>query len=122
MDSTLSMRVFGAYLALLSASLLFWPALYLRLGFAELSQPWMALCGYLVGIVALFHLLAVRARERHFYRWTVMARLPLLPFAVLLVALQLAPPVLILLGVVDLLGALWTGLALRREAASRGRG
>jgi hypothetical protein len=114
-NSTLSMVVFGGYLAMLSLLLLFWPTLFLQLGFANVAEPWVSLLGYMLGVLAFLYSMAIRSRATQFYAWTVMARMPLLLFALLLVARDLAPPVLLLLGAVDAGSAIWTAMALRYE-------
>jgi len=50
-----------------------------------------------------------------FFRWTVYARPTLIIFFIAFVLLGYVNPALILFGIVDLLGAIWTGLALRSD-------
>lgn len=114
-QSTISLLVFGIYLAVLSLCLLFWPALFLHLGFESAPMPWVAITGYLLGLLAFFYFMAVVSANSVFYSWTVFARLPLLPFSLLLVLMDAAPSVMLLLGLIDLLGAVWTAWALRHE-------
>lgn len=49
----------------------------------------------------------------YLFRWPVPARASVMIFFAGFVVLGFAEPMLILFGVVDLLGAAWTGLALR---------
>ena len=51
----------------------------------------------------------------NFYRWTVWSRLAVTPVYLLFILFGVAPPVVLLFAAVDLLGGLWTGLALKRE-------
>jgi len=48
-----------------------------------------------------------------FFRWTVYTRSTVIVFFAAFVLLGFARPPLIMFGVVDLLGAIWTSLALR---------
>jgi hypothetical protein len=117
-DSTLSMKVFASYLATLSALLLLWPSLFLHLGFENVSNPWVPTLGYIVGALGFFYVMAIREEAKNFYAWTVRARLPLMLFFAVLVAVGTAPPIMLLVGVIDTSCALWTGFALRNESAT----
>jgi len=114
-NSRLSMQVFAIYLASLSLLLIVYPEAFLLLGFGDVSGPFVPTLGYVLGALAFFYFSAIRENARHFYRWTVYARLPLLPFFVLLVILKTAPPIMLLIGAWDTLCAIWTGYALRHE-------
>ena len=113
------MKVFAVYLATLSLLLLFWPSFFLKLGFENVSNPWVPTLGYVVGALAFFYFMAIRENAKNFYAWTVMARLPLILFFIALVALGIAPPIMLLIGVFDTGCAIWTGLALKHEQASQ---
>lgn len=119
-SSRISMITYALYLAVMSGMLLFYPALFLLLGFKSVPQPWVAICGYLVGVLAFLYAMAAYAHRREFYRWTLWGRSPFILFTTLLVVMGAAPAVLILLGLVDLLGALWTGWCLRGEDGDHG--
>lgn len=62
--------------------------------------------------------MAARTELTAFFRWTVYVRSTIIVFFALFVLTGAAGPTLLLFGVVDLLGALWTGLALRRSGAA----
>lgn len=114
-NSTLSMNVFAVYLAVLSFILLFWPSLLLKLGFENISNPWVPTIGYIVGALAFYFFMAARAQAKNFYAWTAAARLPLFLFFGVLVARGMAPPVMLLIGAIDTGCAAWTAIALRNE-------
>jgi hypothetical protein len=114
-NSSLSMLVFAVYMATLSLLLIFYPKAFLLLGFEDISGPWVRTLGYVVGALAFFYFMAIRAEARDFYQWTVYARMPLLPFFAALVALDIAPPIMLLIGAWDTGCAVWTGVALRTE-------
>lgn len=110
-----SIFVFGSYLVLLGAGLMLVPNLVLaHFGFQPVGDVWLRVAGSLVVIIGWFFLVAARHGSTTFFRATLLAR----PFLFLslcgYVLAGLAPVQLILFGVVDLLGALWTFLALRR--------
>ena len=109
------MKVFAGYLATLSFLLLFWPSLFLKLGFANVSNPWVPTLGYVIGALAFFYFMAIRENAKNFYAWTARARLPLLLFFIVLVALGKAPPIMLLIGAFDTGCAIWTGFALKHE-------
>ena len=110
------MLVFAFYLASLSVVFMFFPnPVIMLLGFEETSDVWIRILGYLLGVLAFFYLMAYRENATSFYRWSVYARLPVLPVFLLFVLLSIAPPILLLFGVIDTLFALWTGLALKNE-------
>ncbi len=117
-NSTLSMKVFAGYLATLSFMLLLWPSLFLKLGFENVSNPWVPTLGYVVGALTFFYVMAIRENAKNFYAWTVRARLPLILFFITLVALGKAPPIMLLIGAFDTGCALWTGFALKHEGAA----
>ena len=64
-------------------------------------------------VLAYFYIQAARNEIKPFFRWTVHERPLVLVCFIALVAFGLAEPMLILFGVADLLGAVWTALALR---------
>jgi deazaflavin-dependent oxidoreductase (nitroreductase family) len=66
----------------------------------------------LLSLLAFYYLLAARAELTPLFRWSVWVRAAVLPILLSLVAAGVAPPILLLIGVVDLSGAIWTALAL----------
>jgi hypothetical protein len=53
----------------------------------------------------------------NFIRWTVWARVAVIVYFAAFVLLAAAPKALLLFGLIDLLAAAWTWLALRQERA-----
>lgn len=110
-----SILVFGLYLGGLGAILLIAPNILLGLfGLPPANDVWIRVAGMLVLFLAVYYVQAARAGLTPFFHWTVYVRSSVIVFFTLFVLLRWASPMLILFGVVDLLGALWTGLALRR--------
>jgi hypothetical protein len=106
--------VFGLYLIAVGAGLVAIPNRVLTpLGFAASAEFWPRVLGVLTLCLAYYYIAAARAGLTGFIRWTVQVRAGVFVVFGLLVLLGLAPAPLALLGTVDLLAALWTGLSLR---------
>ena len=106
--------VFGIYLVVLGITLIAAPNLLLAaFGFPATNEVWIRVVGMLVLILAFYYTQAARKALTVFFQWTVYARASVFVFFLALVVLGLTKAALILFGAVDLLGAIWTGLALR---------
>ncbi len=113
-----SVLVFGIYLVVTGLGFLVVPNTLLALfGFATTTEPWIRVVGVVVLVLAYYYIEAARNEVKPFFRWTLYCRPAVLVAFTALVILGLAKPMLILFGVLDLLGALWTGLALRSSQA-----
>jgi len=66
-------------------------------------------------IVGFIDFMASGNEMRLFFRWTVYARLAVPIFLIGFVVLASAPPVILVFGAIDAIGAIWTGLCLRAE-------
>jgi hypothetical protein len=116
-----TIRVFGFYLLLLSAVLLLAPNPFLQLfGVPAALDVWIRVTGMLVGFLGYYYVRAAGAGLEAFFGWTVPVRISVLAFFGTFVALDLAPPVLMLFGAIDAAGACWTWAALAKAAASKG--
>ena len=69
----------------------------------------------LIMLLCFYYTQVARKELRDFIRWTVYARSAVILFFIAFVLLKYVSPIIILVGVVDLLGAIWTALALRSE-------
>lgn len=109
-----TISVFGLYLIGLGVILLVGPNLLLGLfGVTQTTEVWIRVVGMLVFLLGCYYLLAARHELTQFFQWSVYIRASVILFFILLVLFNLADPPLILFGVIDLLGAIWTGLTLR---------
>jgi hypothetical protein len=118
--SAMSVFVFSIYLFVLGTVLIVIPNVLLSLfGLPETSEVWIRVVGMLVLILAFYYSQAARGGLTGFFRWTVYARSAVPVFFIAFVVLGLAPAMLILFGVVDAAGALWTAFALRADRAAR---
>ena len=112
--SSLSVFVFGLYLAVLGIVLLVAPNFLLGMFFMpSTTEVWIRVVGVLVLYMSFYYIQTARNGMTDFFKLTVYTRSSLIIFFATFVLLGLARPPLILFGVMDLLGAIWTGLALR---------
>jgi hypothetical protein len=113
-----SIFVFGIYLVFLGLTLLVTPNIPLTLfGLAATSEVWIRVIGMLGLFLAFYYIQAARQGLTDFFRWTVYVRPLVIVFFAAFVVLGFAQPGLILFGVPDLLGAIWTGVSLRSSKA-----
>ena len=111
-----SLFVFGIYLCGLGLVLLLVPNLLLRpLGAPPTNEIWIRVNGMFVLCLSFYYLQAARNGLTSFIRWTVWARIAVIFYFAAFVLLLSAPKALLLFGVIDLLSAIWTWLALEKE-------
>jgi len=109
-----SVLVYGVYLLVLGVVYMIVPNIPLALlGFATTTEPWIRVMAACVVIIGYYYIQTARNELVPFFRWTLHCRIFFALAVVIFVVLQLAQPMLLLFGVLDLLGALWTGLTLR---------
>jgi len=115
--AALSVVAFAVYLFVIGPVLVLAPNLLLQLfGFEPTSEVWIRIVGGLACFLGYYYLMSGREENTGFMRWTTRARPLLLVFFVVLAALGLSKPQLILFGLVDLGGAIWTWRALVADA------
>ena len=113
-----SLFVFGIYLFGLGLLLLLVPNLLLRAFEAPTTnEVWIRLNGMFVLCLSFFYVLAARGGLTSFIRWTVWARAAVIVYFAAFVLLLAAPKALLLFGLIDLLSAAWTWLALKADGA-----
>ena len=109
-----SVLVHGMYLVASGLTLIAVPNLMFGLlGIPLTTEVWARLVGVLTLILGFYFIQAARKEVIEFIRWTIYARLIFMTFCVLFILLNFIGPILLLFGLLDLLGALWTALALR---------
>ena len=113
----MSVFVFSIYLYIMGAVLVVTPETFVRIfKFPEPDGLWIRVAGMLVLILGFYYSRAARAEFRPFFTWTVIARSSVLLFFIAFVLAGLAPPALILFGVIDFAAAMWTFFAMRSES------
>lgn len=114
--SSTTLLVFGVYLIGMGLGLVLMPNVVLRaLGFPATDEVWTHVVGALALVLAFYYVSASRTDLRSFAKMTIPARIGVFLLFTGFVLAGWAGPVMIMLGAVDLLGALWTGSALRAE-------
>lgn len=112
--SAVSLFVFGIYLVVLSLILLLVPNFLLGMFFLpKTAEVWIRVVGMLLLYLGYYDIQAARSEMTDFFRWSVYVRSTPILFFIAFVILGLVNWQLILFGVVDLLAAIWTGMALR---------
>jgi len=115
--SGFSVFVFGLYLLILGLGLLFFPNSILRFfGLLPTDEVWIRVTGMLLLGLSYYYIQAARMDFKPFFRFSVQARPLVIVFFGAFVLLELVKPGLLVLGLIDLLAAIWTGLALRSES------
>ncbi|WDH52277.1 hypothetical protein PUP75_25590 [Pseudomonas chlororaphis] len=115
-----SVLVFGLYMLVLGAALVLAPNLLLPLfGFVLSDEVWIRVMGQLALYLGVYYVWAGYTERREFMALTVAIRLSVPVFFAAFVAAGLVSPVLLLLALPDLCGALWTWRALKSPMASR---
>jgi hypothetical protein len=82
---------------------------------APTTEPWIRVLGIVIGVLGTYYVAAARQELTWFFRATLWGRVIVLLGFTSLVVLRLAPPMLIGFALVDILGALWTRMALGSE-------
>lgn len=109
-----SVFVFGVYAALAGLSLVLVPGVVLSvLGFPPAADGWVRVVGVLAVCVGAYHVVSARNELRPYLRASVGVRLGFAMGLAGLVVTSQMPRALLLFAAVDLLGAIWTAVALR---------
>ena len=113
-----SVYVFGIYLIVLGGILMGSPNTLLAMfGIASTTEPWIRVLGVVVMAIGMLDVACARTEQVGFFRATVGTRIFALVAFALFVALGIAPPMLLLFGLIDAAGAMWTFTALRKNGA-----
>ena len=113
-----SIFVFSIYMFLGGATFLVAPNAALPLvGLPTTGEVWIRVVGLLMVLIGFYYCCAARAELRPFFPWTVVTRCSVLVGVILFVVMKFAGPPLLIFGVIDFLGAMWTLIALRHAPA-----
>ena len=111
--SAFSLRVFSLYMLIVGVVLIADPNWLLALfGVPETREVWIRIVGMLMLVIGFIDFMASGNEMRLFFRWSVYARLSVTIFLIGFVVLASAPPIILLFGVIEAGGAIWTGLCL----------
>jgi hypothetical protein len=112
-SAVLSIFVFGIYLIFVGAGFLFIPNTLLPFfKFPKTEEPWIRVMAVLVLVIAIFYLVAAHYDLRVIFWTTVFGRFFVFLSFALLVLTKKAKPMLLMFGVIDALGAVWTLITL----------
>jgi len=115
--SARSVYYFGLYLYVVGLNLLVIPNIFLKtIQLPQTNEVWIRVAGILVLCIAYYYHRNGAGNNKQMFILTVHARVFVFLAFTALALMKLAPPVLVGFGVVDLLGALWTWRALKKEA------
>ena len=115
---TRSMQVWTGYVLLLGIGLLLIPNVILSVfQIAETDEAWIRILGLLLIGYGAYYWTAVQAEFTQMHRMSVWVRWGIVAGLVVL-AFTVGPWQLVLFASVDLLGGLWTFLALRAESTA----
>lgn len=115
-QSAKSVFYFGVYLVVLGVILILLPNFLLGLfGITSTNEVWIRVVGVLVLAISAYYLTGAKSENTTLLKTTVYVRLSIIFFFTGFVIAGWVQPQLILFGAVDMLGAIWTYLALRKE-------
>jgi hypothetical protein len=115
-----SLFVFGVYLCGLGLLLLVVPNLLLPIfGAPPTNEVWIRINGMFMLCLSFYYIQAARYGLAMFIRWTVWARVAVIIYFAAFVLLIAAPKALLWFGLVDLLAAMWTWFALKKDGGRR---
>ncbi len=110
-----SIYYFGFYLILTGVGLLAMPNLILGMLFLpETSEVWIRVAGMLVLNIGIMYVYMAQENNRLFCLLTCYLRTSVMAWFILFVVLNWAGPILLVFGLVDLFGAIWTYSVLNK--------
>ena len=110
-----SIKVFGAYVVLTGLGLVLSPGLVLApLGIAVPAEVWIRVLGALATVVGYYYWACGSAGDAVFFRASIKGRIGFAALVALLIVAFDAPLQLVLFAAIDLGGAAWTLVALRK--------
>jgi hypothetical protein len=114
--SAKSVYYFGMYLVLLALILIVQPNLMLGMfGLPLTDEVWIRVVGMLVFALSIYYMVVGKTGYTLFLLVTVYVRSSIILFFIAFTLAGWVQPVIILFGAVDLLGAVWTYTALKKE-------
>ena len=113
-----TIKAFGIYVVATGIGLTLAPNLVLApLGVPEAREVWLRMLGALAIVVGYYYLASAAGNARAFFVATVKGRFLFFALGIGLILFANAPWQVLLFGLVDVAGAVWTHLALKAEEA-----
>lgn len=117
--AVLSIKVFAIYLFIIAMILVIAPNALLPLfQLPTTSEVWIRVIGVLALNIGVFAWVAAQHADQHFMIASVYTRIFFFLATCAFAALSLASPMLIIFGLLDLAGGLWTHFAMRADGQS----
>jgi hypothetical protein len=114
--SAVSLFAVGIFLILTGIGFFIIPNFVLSLlNIPPTNEVWIRILGMLVLFIGYYYVIAARKELKEFFKATISVRLVCFLCFLVLVLTKIAYPILIIFGIIDLVGAIWTILALRKE-------
>ena len=111
-----SVYYFGFYLYAVALTLIFVPDFFLEtLKMPPTNEVWIRVVGVLAFCIGYYYHRSGAANDVQFCKRTITMRVFVCIAFTAFVLLKYVSPVLVVFGIVDLLGALWTWSALRKS-------
>lgn len=111
--AAISVFGWGIYMLFVGAIFLVAPNTFMPLmGFAPSNEVWIRVLAILAAVLGYFYVQAARHELMLLFRWKVQGHIFGIVCMVALVLLELAPPALLMFAATDLIGAVWTALAI----------
>ena len=118
-SAAFTVKAFGIYVVATGIGLTLAPNLVLGpLGIPESREVWLRLLGVLATVVGYYYIACASSNVRPFFVATVKGRLLFCALGIGLILFANAPWQILLFGLVDVVGAVWTHLALKAEQAA----
>lgn len=115
-QSAISVFIYGIYLAFIGLMLLFVPNVLLNLFDIEsTSEVWIRFEGVLLLSTAVYYFIGAKYELIVILKTTAYIRFTVIVFFTAFVLLELVPPRIIIISVIDFLGGAWTYLMLKKE-------
>lgn len=115
-QSAISVFIYGIYLAFIGLMLLFVPNVLLNLFDIEsTSEVWIRFEGVLLLSTAVYYFIGAKYELIVILKTTAYIRFTVIVFFTAFVWLELVPPRIIIISVIDFLGGAWTYLMLKKE-------
>jgi hypothetical protein len=111
-----SVCYFGFYLYVVGLTLIFLPNVFLQtLQLPSTNEVWIRIVGILVFNIGYYYHRTGMSNNQSFFKLTIPTRILVFIAFATFVVLEYTSSILIAIGAIDLLGAVWTWLALKKQ-------
>jgi hypothetical protein len=117
--SAFSAKVFAIYLFVVGAVLVVAPNFLLSIfGVPSTSEVWIHVVGVIAFMIGVYAWVAAKHESKWFLEASVYTRFVVFVAFTTFAVIGLASPMIVLFGVADLMGCIWTYFALKADAQS----